>query len=418
MPITPASLRRAITTAAKAYWCTALTITDPLQSPFVWVMRTAEYGARVLPPGASDVIIDSALAIRKNVRAWACGIPQTEPDNPPAFSPPFSGGQCPGKNYKVFVESKLLRGGVINPPVTQSNIDQYGPIRGVVKKLTPLGRQGIYILAQDAGGNPSETLTRQGAFGSDDFVDIRIVDIEPYPAGSGPDDCGDPPVPMPEGGGERGGTYDLEGEDENGNPITIPDVEINFNDPIIDIDGNLIVKVNLPEFDICGLLKLAADGEFLPTICNPGTNDNEIEEQEPVGEGTTEPEEEFQEEEAPDEVTEEESILGVLIISQKNFPRIPQTEVPNDSGPVLLVPRIATCSFKIEILVGKKKVNAWVDPVDIKTVESWVPAPPGVRVLKSAVQWQPSFKGTKQNFVQPWPVDPCPCKSLPDSGST
>jgi len=163
---------------------------------------------------------------------------------PPASEVPFTGGQCVGTLYSIFVD--VIRNGT---PITFDD-DRFGPIGepryrndGSVWRgewLRSDNGQVLWTFDTIGLGFPQPTITNYGITG--------VV--------SGPDDCGDlpgTPAPPPDSGSNVLNP-DIE-YDDDGTPVVIPTTLV-LAFPTINITGELVVP-----FDLSGA-QFALQGEL------------------------------------------------------------------------------------------------------------------------------------------------------------
>lgn len=216
-------------------------------------------------------VIGSLGSFAKSFMDGACG-PYYDDNGitPPFYGYPFSGGQCP-KEYQVrilFISSSGIETGYIG--------DLIGPIGPIYVEVTPNGSIRTYVTGRLTPSGPFQEVT--GGPYSWDGRSQPTVTIIPY---DGDDDCGDPP----------NGDY----PSPNAPPTNWGDTEtvciatgacfpITFNEPIIDVDGNLSIPVTIDDVTFDFGPKPAADGGGGPSSPPPATGGNPIEDPEEPGE--------------------------------------------------------------------------------------------------------------------------------------
>lgn len=411
MPITAESLRNGITNGLKGFVCTTLTITDPLEDPILKLYRTA---AQKTAPVIGDLavgLVEATQNYRNRLKRWICD------DDPivnpvPDYDTLFSGGQCATGYEVLFRLTTFGSAGQVSVGGVQGALGT-GPISNPRTQIRSVSGFGVcaYGYITFAGTEREVALRCSNTLGYNP-VDAELEITQIIRRDGSPDNCGNPPPSIPDGGGEVGGEIDIIGEDENGDPIILPDIPFILINPVFNIDGDIVVDVNFPGLDICGKYRLGFAGEFIPKECIPGSNAPTDTAGEPEGDGTTEPEPDLDENEE-DKIPEGKTLKALIVKSQKEVPNISQTQIPTGKAPILLFPRIANVSFKLEAKTEDDVFTAWVQPVDVTSVNAFITPPDGFRVVSWQIQWLPNFKGKAIPILEDY--DPCPCNSLPDS---
>lgn len=307
-----------------------------------------------------------------------------EPPPPPENSP--GGGQCPTL-YNVTVQRtyQFTSGGSC-PSFTDSQTlnGRLGPIRGV-QPFKEGPDAGYYLLHAPQPGFPDgRSRVVVATDGSAIVCPSRVlgVSITSIVRVDGqPDDCGDlpplvpiPPFPNP--------TIpdDVEYDDDNGDPITVP-VNITFGFPFIFINGELNVPFRVqisPEFnfDIDGTLNLETGdvnfnfggspggdgclpkppGDFAPIGDEPPTPDPGIPQPPPVDDDPTD-----------DRL--KDIIRGVIVTASVDD--VNATIIGQDGNPDLYIPRIGNVQFAIQI----RNSVSWTERVNVTNLRQFIPCP-------------------------------------------
>lgn len=342
MPIT---FTDAVAQAARASYCALLAVGDNIDR--VWSRATG--------------IPFDKFSATGSLRRLLCS---DDPDNDPAYVPPFSGGQCPGVEYDVNFTGTVPG----NPPQTATQ-RLTGPLR-YNQDLPPIppvtGCVGGEVYRRfSVGGTAGTPITWVGCDAT--FVVNSVVRVD-----SLPDDCGDPPPPPPGPPGNvtfnTNVTYNIDDSTE----ITVPTTFV-FAPIFFDVDGTLRVPVNIDvgglTFD--GTLEVAPEFnlELFPTEIN-------------FGKGATDEPEGFPGEGQPgdepvDPESTESTIIGVIVRSQVDS-NAPITGIAAVNIPDIYAPRLGSVSFAIQT----DTTVAWTPDIDVKNVNCYIPCP----VPQGAVQ--------------------------------
>jgi len=308
--------------------------------------------------------------------------PDDLPTNPP---PPFSGGQCSNRQYRVTT----TRGGIIKTgggaefpqgPQTDTTVCINGPITG----------SGWEISSEEAAfyvyhGSNQKTLrvsltyspptTFVGAYGSIDNVEI---------CGGFADDCGDPssslPTPLPPG--DNTIDDDLEFEDENNVSVTIPIVLV-YGTANINVNGQIIVPVDVrigPNTLEIDLNLNTGDVNIGPSYTTNNPSDGT------GGRGTNgaceQPPEVDEDEDEPDNgvptptpIEDKESdirtIIGAIVTVTSEGSGIGEVNGAAYNAPDIGVPRFGDLMFEVRIA----NRTAWLNDIPVKLARVYIPCP-------------------------------------------
>lgn len=257
---------------------------------------------------------------------------------------PFSGGQCVGTVYALEVD--VIRNGV---PLTFSD-NRIGPIGTPVYEndgaawrgrwYRPDGTTVLWQFDSIGLGFPQPTIT-----------DFRIVSVV-----SGPDDCGDlPATPTPT-------LLDYDAPD--GTPASEM-VTVVVVAPRIGPSGNIVFPVRITGDGLDVEVQFNSDGSD-PRIAPPNSDPDASECCPSEGaDGDSPPNDE------PDPPDSDRRIIGVKIVTTSVSADATPTRVLTVGGPDLYVPRLGTVSFG----VNQAGQRAWLNPIDIKNKNCYIPCP-------------------------------------------
>lgn len=408
MALTNASLLTGVTDALKSGFCKTLDLTEPLGDPLAILVRIGGYGVGgTLGANQATSFFNEIRSFRTSARRWVCGgDPLT---NPPAeYSGTIIGGQCVGTSYQFKWKRTLDFNGGSAPSTDTFTLTRSGPLKGIENQVEDIGglfRHSAVLLRSPGNLDTELSATTRGYSSPAAFQDMSIFDV--VPVGGGPNNCGDSPVDPPTGEETPTFTEDVTGEDDQGNPETLTDVVFNFSNPVLFQDGSISFQVEIESLEICGQVVIADDLTFSPRACKPSTSPTP-EPGFPTGPGTNVPDEDFKDEDPEDETEEGETIIGVQVNSQLVTSTFSQSAVDNGVAPEAIVPRIGNVTFKIEGQTGDGTISAWTTPVPIQSVNAYIPAPTGIKVVRSEVSWLPQFSGQKTNVFSTFPASTPP----------
>lgn len=293
------------------------------------------------------------INVANGLGALVCDRP---PDNLAAPEPPFTGGQCPGVNYRITWNWSAP--GFNSGPQTADRTGPLGFSRAGTGSLD-CGSSGltynVYTLTEGTGVNPVSLAAGCGA----EVNDLTVTRLDGQP-----DNCGDPPAPLPEPGDTYnfGGDITYEGDDNTN--ITVPVTAV-FAPIFVDVDGSLRIPVNV---DVGGV-EFTGNLEVSPSFTlnlrpkgitsGPGKPDDP--ELGPGQPGVPVPEDE----------EDVEVIVGVLVFSTLVGNNNDATGFPSVGGPTFLVPRLGSVQFAIK--TGNS--IGWTSDLDVKNLECYVPCP-------------------------------------------
>lgn len=277
--------------------------------------------------------------------------------------PQFPNGQCTGTQYSVFIEwegEDEFGNPISGTAGSAAGAAGFGPV-GTVRTAGPSDEfQNILqgTIALEANG-PPVLQTYGGPGGANTITDFSVTVT---PLFGGIDNCGGPGPdipPFPPSGFSSGG--DLIYDDDDGNQVTEP-FELTINAPI-SVSPTLIyspITFSAGNIDFNGTLKLAPEFklELSPQFGNnsAGEGGNDVPpspDDPPVDSGTV-----------------GSVVIGVRI-SANPGPASVSTEIDQQGGPSLYVPRLGNCYFLVRIA----GVSAWVGPIDVKQRSAYIPCP-------------------------------------------
>lgn len=301
----------------------------------------------------------------RGIRQALCDAP-----DPPLPDPPFSGGQC-NAIYRV----RTVRSNSPPGTFTAPSVEIAGPIVNIVYSPNPvqIGDTGSAIpttltVTNAAGASVSDTALVSGAPNESVGLtpDIRL-------RSGAPDNCGDPdprPNPWPTGGV----------------PVPVPVTYVNNEGDEITNEGDLNIfapvfapitgsfnNIRIPfSLDFPDLnLNLNGTLDFGPDI-NIQLFPNSEGQNSPGSEGQEPPNVDPDTDPEPPENGDSRRLIGAIIRCQLNNQRA--TEIAQDEGPVLFVPRLANVWFRVR----QGRSSSWLGPYDVKATNVYVPVPPDV----------------------------------------
>jgi len=339
------SFSNALTDFMRSNLCTALGVLGP----------AVTLGQKLSPIGFPPVNVPNALSM------LLCDEP---PNRLPPPEPPFTGGQCVGRNYTVTIRSEVYPFSdcsTFGP--SNSVIGFAGPIRGLVTRtenpsgdLCTPGGNAIYL--QHGPNTNSETLVAAGGYGATASI-LSVV-----PEDGLPDECGDPPPILPPPGDVYEFGDDITYNIDESTEITVPVTAI-FSPIFVDLDGSLKIPVNIDVGGVTfkGELEIAPKFELNIKPTNITTGPGQPDDDDPSGGQPQVP--------VPEDEEDVDVIVGVLVYSQFDGDENGATGFPSVGGPNFLVPRIGSVQFAIK--TGNS--IGWTSDLDVKNLECYVPCP-------------------------------------------
>lgn len=306
---------------------------------------------------------------------------------PPPLPAPGNPGQCPGQQLRIFYQASFLSPSQDCQRVVVNG--NTGGTAGYFAPVTPLGvrTQGItsQLLVRHATDATATQFTESSVFNSSgaqcspgNGLQGTITGFEVL-TGQGiqcPDEPLTPPVPIP----NPTIPDDVEYEDDNGDPVSVP-VNITFGFPFIFINGELNVPFRVqisPElnFDIDGTLNLETGdvnfnfggapggdgclpkppGDFTPIGDGPPAPDPGVPQPSPIDDDPTD-----------DRL--KDIIRGVIVTSSVND--VNATIIGQSGNPNLYVPRIGNVQFAIQI----RNSVSWTERVNVTNLRQFIPCP-------------------------------------------
>lgn len=366
-----------------------------------WYCESGEQGTDLLKlmwaaydkPRRSPVIgleaVEPFIAYQEWLQMIICG----KPSKPsfPRPEPPFSGGQC--ENVLYFVTGDFsytqFNTGALNEFSMARQLP--GPIRSVEVVLYPPRpgfpdgeSQVVIVYGPDSLEDKNFATTNLRFQTVIDLTNVAVFRVDGQP-----DTCGNPDPPA-----ELDPVIELEKdivfEDNQGNTITLPNVPINIFNPVINVNGNLNLTVDIDNGSLLGDLRIGNDFTFeLKSPLPPDRRGNE--DKDVKGDGEEEPEEELDEDEDEEDEEEEEKILGVFVRSQSvSATNQRQSYLPSGKAPTLVIPYLALVCFK------KRKgiETGWSTDIRVKSVNAYIPCPWPEGAVDVSVAWEPAWNGT------------------------
>lgn len=333
-------------------------------------------------------LVSPFLGYERALALWVCNRnPETEALAP---SPPFLGGQCI-VNYSVKITIKYRRDEFPSDPLREDIY--YGTYIGkllginIIQAVTDLPNNEAYCQVVYNSGNSVQNLFVSRIFQDAAFWNVRIVSasIENLGRTDGlADSCGDLPIPK-----EDKPTIpivrDIDYEDEDGQPVNLPNTNIVIFRPNINIDGSLEFEFELPDLSFTGIVNIkdSFNVYIKPSIDieRKGRDGDDG-----TGSGDDNPEPDLFEEHDPED---EKDIIGVWVNSQKKTDKYRQSIIGQDKSPDIIIPRIGTVSF----LVRTGNRQGWTEDIPIKSVNAYIPCPHFEGARDVAVNWDDQWKG-------------------------
>jgi len=314
------------------------------------------------------------------LRAQLCN---DDPDDTPVPEPPFEGGQCVGTNYTVTGVATIYPFANCEPIINNFSASFPGPIRGLVTRTNnPSGPLCV------AGGNqvflrygPDSNIQESLVAGAGRGATFSITSVTPV--GSGPNDCGDPPIVVPPPGPVTRPTTIIYNTNE-GDEVTI-EGDWTFS-PFFSV-GDLSIKVpftlDLGGVEWSGNVEISPEFnlEISPRVNFGGSGQPDdptgLPPAEPVVPPLPEPEE------------DDSAIIGVIIRSSPDG-ELRQTAILTNGMPTIYAPRLASCSFAIE----SSLTVAWTSDIDVKNRDCYIPCPVPTGAVGVSVTAMPGWTCT------------------------
>lgn len=355
------SFKDAAATAIRGALCASLAAIEDSNRLLNRILRT---------PGLDYFNVSGAL------RAQICNI---DPDDAnPNPGPPFTGGQCPEPYIITFRRINL--DGSLGPNIVRRT---RGPIAGARRIQLNENDPPLYSLqigshSQLVNSSVCSSQSDQGfawrQFGSGVGEDVEFLSASPC----GANNCGDPPIVLPEPGPvERPITviYDIDEStniEVNGTVVIAP-FYIGFDGSI-----NAPITLDLGGFEWSGDIKIAPEFEvnlFPDGIINiPGDVDGT---EQPFPDDPDDPVDPVEEESDP-------TIIGVEVFCQVNTAQAASSiNFPN--APNIYVPRLGDVSFGIRTRTSV----VWTSDIPIKNREAYIPNPAPQGAVSVRVRPQP-----------------------------
>lgn len=353
-----------------------------------------------------EVGLDAIRDVIVGAGATICN--DASPTPPPEIAPPFEGGQCEKPYYvRLTMSYTNFVGQSVTGEVHNVGVEGLqGGISNVSVRLeqaTSNTQTVIAVVAYSGGiyeqALQSSVLFPDGAFSLDSIVPIPLDGI---------DDCGNPEPARPEPQDEIQVDENIDYEDENGNPINLPDVPIKFFKPCINLDGVRVpFEIETPFGKLCGKIGLQPDivDGASPSIdidlCpsqkqDLGLGESELEDyfdiSSPVGTAVTS---EFDGSLNEDFDLESLPIMGVFVDSQYIEKPVSQTVLGlTESPPNLIIPNIGYVIFEYLAQTGENSYeSAFSSDIPIKLTKQFIPCPHPFGAVSVRVRWQSNWEG-------------------------
>jgi len=197
------------------------------------------FASRVVPYAGAQFIANLASQYFGAAYRLLCN------EEPPAQpSPPFEGGQCNTVySLGVLMYNCVPSGCGNDGPFAIGNYT--GPITSVTGGYNPAEGWGVYITA-----NGIEVFSQLSSAGPDDYTSFTVQEVYLARIDGLPDDCGNPPTPVPPGNpgyNESDETFTY--TDNNSVDIDV-DINFRFGSPTITPIGELNIPIRIDIGDI------------------------------------------------------------------------------------------------------------------------------------------------------------------------
>lgn len=293
------------------------------------------------------------LNVANGLGALLCDLPT---DNLQAAEPPFTGGQCPGVNYRI--NWSWSAPGFNSGPQTADRVGPLGFSRAGTGSLDcgpGGGTYNVYTVTEATGNAPVSL-----AAGCDAVLNNLTVER----LDGQPDNCGDPPGEYPTPGDTYnfGGDITYEGDDNTN--ITVPVVGV-FAPIYVDVDGSLRIPVNIDVGGVELTGNLTISPEFTVNLRPKGITSGPGEPDDPeLGPGQPGVP-------VPEDEPDVDRIIGVLVFSTLTSNVENSTGFASVGGPTFHVPRLGSVQFAVK--TGNS--IGWTSDLDVKNLECYIPCP-------------------------------------------
>lgn len=327
----------------------------------------------ILDPLATSPNYNGAAA----AYAARCGLPL-----PPGFTPDtsFTGGQCVGTSYTLTYDYELSTNIATAPPGTYIAQSASLVRNGAILSVSPTNRTNDagFTIVTSAG---SEYIGVASS-GFANNVGVRnLSNIQVTPNFGQPDNCGNPPAPVPDyQPGDNTYNTNVTYNDNSGGNVTIP-IALAFGYATVNVDGTISIPIRAnfelnPELNFNGEFNFST-GDVNFNLGNPsaprptGCSDPSGYEPDPsIPEPPTEIPDAPSPDTPPDEPPAPEQVITACIVTTQ-IPGDNESVIEQDNDVDIYVPALGYVQFKIR--AGRS--SGWTNDIPVKNRRAFIPCP-------------------------------------------
>lgn len=318
------------------------------------------------------------------VYAQRCGLPLPNDFTP---GPQFTGGQC---RFRYVIQANYTATHPTLAPLTGSiSGTGWGPISNV-RAVQNGGNYDFQATGAQSGTNATPVTISLGGIGGGAANGYRLPtlsNIRVTREGGGPDTCGNPPfvTPVYEPGDNTTNTS-VTYTNNNNVSVTIP-VAIAFGYARVDLNGTIEIPFTAnfsanPELNFTGNFNLNTGGYSTNGGNQPGgvsdcvKNPNKNTPDTPIAPPPVDdPDPGLPNDPSDDDPSQEKVIVGCFVRTLV----VPSTvtRIFQESNPDVFAPDLGLVSFRIR----SGKYAGWTEDIRVKNLNSYIPAPQGVRAI-------------------------------------
>lgn len=337
------------------------------------------------------------------------GLRQALCSNPNPVNPdanlPFTGGQCPGVNYRLTITRTGQRRRCSNDSLVadiNATNDQFlvGPVslQSTDTEFNACGGEKQSLLRKTwggftSGGSPATTASSLSSLAGE-YLDSPQISVVITRQDGQPDTCGNPPPqfdpPDNPDGSWNIGPINVEYTDNSGNTVN-QNFNLNLFAPIIGSFNRLSipVKIGSPQIEVSGQLNLGFNPEFNFTFPRPPGSGETVDTPPPLPPTQIAPPE-------PEPTDPTRRIVGCIVTVTGLNTLSPATEVLQGDNPNLYVPRLGNVAFLIPVANG---ISGWGNEIPVKNTRCYVQCEPRQGAI--AVRGTPA-PGVEWNITPVW----------------